>query len=221
MMLDNDFHRVEPDRRLERPPSAPDHHRGQRLDRCPGDRHSVGVTIGTPTAVSAPAASSLRRCAGPRTLGRRCAGARAIRELEHLTSGRTVAHGRLRPRADPRAHHPRRQPPRRSSARTRPSTRCSCRDPLRGRPAWPAGCPGYGNWTVRAGLPGRRAIRAAAPRRDGSTPCSSTPRSRRSSCPIVLRRIPDRRLARRHADPVRRARRPLRPRRRRNAASSA
>ena len=85
---------------------------------------------------------------------------------------------------------------------------------------WPARVPGFGNWTVRAGLRARRAIRAL--RRSGPLDALFI----HTQVPAIL--VPDqppadtdRRLARRHADPVRRARRPLRPRHRGRARRAA
>ena len=76
----------------------------------------------------------------------------------------------------------------RSSSPTHRSMPCSHRVDF-DVTGWARRVPGYGNWTVRAGLRSRRAIRqlGATAR---STPCSSTPRCRRSSCPTMLRRTP-------------------------------
>ena len=51
-------------------------------------------------------------------------------------------------------------------------------------------CPGFGNWTVRAGHPGPAGDPPAAHAAGRSTRCSSTPRCRRSCRPTTSRRIP-------------------------------
>ena len=120
---------------------------------------------------------------------------------------------RLRARADARAHHPLRQPaaPRRRRRVDRGRVRA---DRLRRRRLARPTCPGFGNWTVRAGIRTRRAIRRL--RKGGPLDALFI----HTQVPAILvagprQHDPDGRVARRHADPVRRARRPLRPRHRR------
>ena len=83
---------------------------------------------------------------------------RLLARFDGGRSRRALAARRVRPRADARPHHPRRQPAHARRAPTRRSTPCSSRSSSRSTGS-AARVPGFGNWTVRAGLRARRAIR--------------------------------------------------------------
>ena len=126
--------------------------------------------------------------------------------------------GRLRARADARSHHPHRQPAR--AGRRRPRHRRRLRaDRVRRRRAGRRACPATatGRSAPASGRGGRSAGCAATAARRAVHPHPG------AGDPLARHRAPDPdgRLARRHADPVRRARRPLRPRHRRRPRSSA
>ena len=90
---------------------------------------------------------------------------------------------RLRARAQPRPHHPRRQPQPSSCPTQRPST------PTSSEVAWDvdglgAKVPGFNsNWTVRSGVRARRAIRHDAPRPAARRPVRPHPGAGRARRP--------------------------------------
>ena len=164
------------------------------------------------------------RCTTSRTTGAWPTSWATPRVLLARFDGAASGHARrprvwVRARADPRPHHPHGQPATPHRRRPDRSMPCSRRSPTRsaasrhGSPATATGrsAPGCGP-----------AGRSAGSRRGGPLDAlfvhTQVPAIALARPPAA---DPDRRLARRHADPVRRARRPLRPRHRQRARRAA